>query len=135
MTISINKSDVTISDTALQAEINAILDAHHPDAKITDRPVAEGDIIVMDYVGKLNGVAFQGGTGLNQTITVNTVSNGFIPGFVDGMIGHAILVDGVVVPLYLASSDIYLNDGVTGIYNTTAKNAIYFNLGDKKSAN
>ena len=87
MTLSINKSDVTISDTALQAEINAILAAHHPDAKITDRPVQEGDIIVMDYVGKLNGEAFQGGTGLNQTITVNTVSNGFIPGFVDGMIG------------------------------------------------
>ena len=46
-----------------------------------------------------------------------------------------IVSSGVVVPLYLASSDIYLNDGVTGIYNTTAKNAIYFNLGDKKSAN
>ena len=65
MTLSINKSDVTISDTALQAEINAILAAHHPDAKITNRPVAEGDTIVMDYVGKLNGEAFQGGTGLN----------------------------------------------------------------------
>ncbi len=45
-----------------------------------------------------------------------------------------IVSSGVVVPLYLASTDIYLNDGVTGIYNTTAKNAIYFNMGDKKSA-
>ena len=44
-----------------------------------------------------------------------------------------IVSHGVVVPLYLASSDIYLNDGVTGIYTTTAKNAVYFNLGDKKS--
>ena len=46
-----------------------------------------------------------------------------------------IVSSGVVVPLYLASSDIYLNDGVSGIYNTTAKNAVYFNLGDKKSGN
>lgn len=45
-----------------------------------------------------------------------------------------IVSSGVVVPLYLASTDIYLNDGVTGIYNTTAKDAIYFNIGDKKSA-
>ncbi|MBO7179161.1 MAG: hypothetical protein J6V78_02360 [Clostridia bacterium] len=44
-----------------------------------------------------------------------------------------IVSSGVVVPLYLASTDLYLNDGVTGIYNTTTKNAIYFNLGDKKS--
>ena len=46
-----------------------------------------------------------------------------------------IVSSGVIVPLYLASNDIYLNDGVTGIYNTTAKNAVYFNLGDKKSGN
>ena len=42
---------------------------------------------------------------------------------------------GVIVPLYLSSTDIYLNDGVTGIYNTTAKNAVYFNMGDKESEN
>lgn len=41
---------------------------------------------------------------------------------------------GVVVPLYVSSTDLYLNDGVKGIYSTTAKNAIYFNSGDKKSA-
>ncbi len=44
-----------------------------------------------------------------------------------------IVSSGVVVPLYLSSTDLYLNDGVTGIYNTTTKNAIYFNLGDKAS--
>ena len=44
-----------------------------------------------------------------------------------------IVSSGVVVPLYLSSTDLYLNDGVTGIYNATKKNAIYFNLGDKKS--
>lgn len=44
-----------------------------------------------------------------------------------------IVSTGVMVPLYLSSTDLYLNDGVSGIYNTTTKNAIYFNLGDKKS--
>ena len=46
-----------------------------------------------------------------------------------------IVSTGVVVPLYLASYDLYLNDNISGIYNTTTKNAIYFNLGDKKSGN
>ena len=40
---------------------------------------------------------------------------------------------GVFVPLFLASTDLYLNDGVTGIYNTATQNAIYFNSGDKQS--
>ena len=46
-----------------------------------------------------------------------------------------IVSSGVVVPLYLSSTDIYLNDGVTGIYTTTAKNAVYFNLGNKQNEN
>ena len=32
---------------------------------ITDRPVALGDTVVMDYVGKKDGVAFAGGTASN----------------------------------------------------------------------
>ena len=111
LSVSINKKDITVPETTLQSQINAILAEHHPDAKITDRPVAEGDTIVMDYVGKLNGEAFQGGTGLKQTITVNTTSNGYIPGFVDGMIG---LVPGQMKEVPVTFPEDYGKDELNG---------------------
>ncbi len=46
-----------------------------------------------------------------------------------------IVSSGVFVPLYVSSTDIYLNDGVSKIYNTVTPNAIYFSNGDKKNEN
>ena len=111
LTVSINKADYTVSDATLQSQIDAILDEHHPDAKITSRPVQEGDVIVMDYVGKLNGEAFSGGTAMNQTITVNTTSNSFIPGFVDGMIG---LVPGEMTEVHVTFPEDYHAENLKG---------------------
>ncbi len=59
-------------------------------SKITeDRGAAYGDRVVIDYVGKLDGVAFQGGSANDQTIDIVTDS-GYIPGFVEGIVGHKI---------------------------------------------
>ncbi len=54
---------------------------------VTDRAAAYGDIVIIDYVGKHDGVAFSGGTASNQEITIIT-NSGYIPGFVEGIIGH-----------------------------------------------
>ncbi|MBQ7338521.1 MAG: FKBP-type peptidyl-prolyl cis-trans isomerase [Clostridia bacterium] len=86
LSVSIAAADIAVSDEAVQAEIDAVLSEHHPDARVTDRAAQMGDTVVIDYVGKLDGVAFTGGTALNQTITLSE-TNGYIPGFVDGMVG------------------------------------------------
>lgn len=52
--------------------------------QITDRKTAEGDIINIDYVGTLDGVAFSGGSASNVDVTLSSDS-GYIPGFVEGM--------------------------------------------------
>jgi trigger factor len=50
-----------------------------------DRPARLGDTVVMDYEGKVDGVAFEGGTATGQE---NELQEGrFIPGFVDGIVG------------------------------------------------
>lgn len=49
------------------------------------RPVAKGDVIVVDFVGKIDGVPFEGGAADN--IDVEIGGNGFIPGFVDQIEG------------------------------------------------
>lgn len=53
---------------------------------IKDRAAADGDTVLINYEGKLNGVAFEGGTAENQTLTLG--SNTFIDGFEDAIIGH-----------------------------------------------
>lgn len=48
--------------------------------------VEDGDIVVIDYVGKKDGEEFEGGSAEDYSLTIG--SNTFIPGFEDGIIGH-----------------------------------------------
>lgn len=57
--------------------------------KITDRAAEYGDIVIVDYEGKRNGVPFSKGTASNQEIAI-AYSNGYIPGFAEGIVGHSV---------------------------------------------
>jgi trigger factor len=50
-----------------------------------DRPVQLGDVATIDYEGKIDGVAFEGGTAQGQETEISP--GRFIPGFVDGIVG------------------------------------------------
>ena len=52
---------------------------------VEDRPVQDGDEVVLDYEGFVNGVAFAGGKGENYPLTIG--SGSFIPGFEEQLIG------------------------------------------------
>lgn len=58
-----------------------------PTYEITDKNyvVKEGDKTNIDYVGKKDGTAFDGGTAAGYNLTIG--SGAFIPGFEDGLIG------------------------------------------------
>lgn len=86
LTLTLDYDTVTVTDAELQAEITAILKEHHPGAKITDRAVAWGDTVIADYVGTLDGVAFNGGTATEQMLMLKD-NSGYIPGFVEGLVG------------------------------------------------
>ena len=49
-----------------------------------------GYVVNIDYMGMLDGVAFDGGTAAGVTLFISDYQNGYIPGFTDGIIGHAI---------------------------------------------
>lgn len=86
LSLTIDPADYAVTDAAVNSELSRILSESHPDAKITDRAVETGDTVIFDYIGRLNGTAFRGGTAFHQTVTV-TETNGYIPGFVDGLVG------------------------------------------------
>ncbi len=50
--------------------------------------VRSGDILNIDYEGKTDGVAFEGGTGTGYNLTIG--SGTFIPGFEDALIGQTV---------------------------------------------
>ena len=52
---------------------------------VEDRAVQDGDEIILDFEGFVNGVAFEGGKGENYPLTIG--SGSFIPGFEEQLIG------------------------------------------------
>ncbi|MDR2043361.1 MAG: trigger factor [Clostridium sp.] len=52
---------------------------------ILNRAVEDGDTVSLDYEGKKDGVAFDGGTAAGSLLTIG--SGTFIPGFEDGLVG------------------------------------------------
>ena len=54
----------------------------------TPRPAAKGDIVVIDFEGKIDDVAFEGGAGTG--IRLELGSDQFIPGFEDQLVGAEI---------------------------------------------
>ncbi len=56
--------------------------------KDVDRAAKNGDEVKIDFVGKKDGVAFDGGTGTDYDLTLG--SNSFIPGFEEGIVGKKV---------------------------------------------
>ena len=69
-------------DKAL-TEVAARQDAREPVTE--DRGAATGDTLTVDFVGKVDGVPFAGGTGTDMAVKLG--GEGFIPGFSEGMQG------------------------------------------------
>ncbi len=74
-----------VTDEYLDSYIDYVLQSNMVKTEITDRPVEEGDIVNIDYEGKIDGVAFDGGTAQGYDLTIG--SGAFIDGFEDGLIG------------------------------------------------
>lgn len=69
---------------------------------ITDRAVEDGDLTDIDFVGKRDGVAFEGGSSTGYKLVIG--SGSFIPGFEDGLVG---VMPGETVDLNLTFPDPY----------------------------
>ena len=87
--LTIEKTPVQeVKDQDIDAELDKVVQRNARFVEITDRAVAEGDQVNLDYCGKVNGVAFEGGTAEKQSLTIG--SHTFIPGFEEQLVGMAI---------------------------------------------
>ena len=79
------------------------------EAFITDRAVEDGDMINLDYSGKIDGEVFEGGTAENQAHLIG--SHTFIDGFEEGLVG---VMPGETVDLNLVFPEDYKSADVAG---------------------
>ncbi|MFY9174353.1 MAG: trigger factor [Peptococcia bacterium] len=77
-------TEVTTED--VDAEIEKMRE-RYAKLVVVDGPAENGDIVGIDYVGTVDGEAFEGGTAQNYMLELG--SNTFIPGFEDQLIGAA----------------------------------------------
>lgn len=82
--VKVPASDVTVSDEELDAEI-ARLQEGQAELVLVDAPAKNGDTVVIDFVGSVDGVEFDGGKGDNYSLELG--SGSFIPGFEDQLVG------------------------------------------------
>jgi trigger factor len=84
--ISIEKLVATIEDAAVDKAMMQIAENRPSSQTVTaDRGAQSGDIALIDFLGKVDGVAFEGGKAEDYELTLG--SGSFIPGFEDQLIG------------------------------------------------
>jgi trigger factor len=73
------------SEDEIAAALAELVAQNKTYAAFDDREAQSGDQILMDFLGKIDGEAFEGGAAENAEIVLG--SGQFIPGFEDGLIG------------------------------------------------
>ena len=108
--VEIDKVDAdAVSDNDVEAQINSVLQSKSTTTEVTDRAAQTGDTVTIDYEGKKDGVAFDGGTATDAQLTLG--SGQFIDGFEDGVVGHNI---GDTFDLDLTFPENYGNSDLAG---------------------
>ena len=83
-TVAVEREKPVVPESELEPVLAGIAE-RNGETEAVDRPSAAGDTVVIDFVGKLDGVAFPGGTAEGYALKLG--SNTFIPGFEDQLIG------------------------------------------------
>lgn len=75
-------------NTIVENTVKSLCERNAVKIEITDRTAKEGDIANIDFVGKIDGVAFDNGSGTEYDLELG--SHSFIDGFEDGVVGHSV---------------------------------------------
>ncbi|WP_170007846.1 trigger factor [Bacillus fonticola] len=82
--LEVEKQDTDVSDEDVQAELET-LQQNQAELAVKEDAAVEGDTVVLDFEGFVDGEAFEGGQADNYSIELG--SNTFIPGFEEQLVG------------------------------------------------
>ena len=83
--LEVESAPVEVTEEDLENELKKEQEKNASFAPIEDRPVQDGDMITLDFNGKVDGVEFPGGQGTDYPLTIG--SHSFIPGFEEQLVG------------------------------------------------
>ncbi len=86
--VEIEKVDTTVTEEEIDEAVNRERESNARTISVEDRAVQDGDMVVLDFEGFMDGTAFEGGKGENYSLTIG--SGTFIPGFEEQLIGAEI---------------------------------------------
>lgn len=82
--LEVEKAGTDVPDEVIDREIDRMREAH-ASLEVVDRPAEEGDQVLVDFVGSLDGVEFEGGSATDHTIEIG--SGQLIDDFEEQIIG------------------------------------------------
>ena len=116
--MEIHLEDPAVTDEEVEQSVEYILNTRPVKTEVTGRPAQLGDVANIDFEGKLDGVAFAGGTGTVYDLELGT--GRFIAGIDVGAVGMDI---GVIKDLDLNFLDRYERNqyfsGASGVLMVT----------------
>lgn len=83
--VTVTKAETSITDEEVDAELENTRNMHARTIEVSDRAVEDGDTVIIDFEGFVDGVPFDGGKGENHSLEIG--SHSFIDNFEDQLIG------------------------------------------------
>jgi trigger factor len=84
--IKLDRLVAEVPDSEVEAALQRLADRHRRTRPVeTPRPAAKGDVLVLDYVGRVDGKEFAGGSATEQYVELGVA--GLLPGFEEQLLG------------------------------------------------
>lgn len=83
--LKVDKISTRVTQKEVDAKIQEEAEKNARTITVEDRPVQDGDEVILDFEGFVDCVAFEGGKGENYPLTIG--SGAFIPGFEEQLVG------------------------------------------------
>lgn len=139
--VAIPEEYTTVSDETIDSDMHDMMANLNLTQPVTDRAVQEGDVVVIDFVGTINGVEFQGGSATGYSLEVG--SNSMIAGFEDQIVGHNV---GDTFDITVTFPDNYGEtqdangtpldlSNQTAVFKTTLQSIAVYNMTDNDALN
>ena len=87
--ISVDRPTLPTNDDEINETMSRLADENRPTQNVEKaRKAKMGDVVLIDFTGRIDGVAFEGGTASDHMLELG--SNSFIPGFEEGLVGASV---------------------------------------------
>lgn len=118
--LKVGESNAKATEEEIEKAIKNVLESNASDKKYEEGTIENGDTANIDFEGKIDGVAFEGGTSQGYNLQIG--SGSFIEGFESGLVGKSV---GETVDLNLKFPDDYKNSATGELSEHAGKNVVF----------